>query len=75
MGQKRVPQDLRIRLKKALDCLEALTTPGSSCAIDDAHKEAVKLYVNSWIKPALEEVIDFGDGHAKDYNGYYYKKD
>ena len=75
MGQKRIPQDLRIRLKEALRNLEALTTANSSCPVAQEHKDAVRLYVDSWIKPALEEVIDFGEGHPKDYTGRYYAKE
>ena len=37
--------------------LRDLTTPGKNrCGVPDAHKEAVRLYVETWITPDVEAV-------------------
>lgn len=42
------------RLDAVLFRLDALCAVGSSCAVDDEHKEGVRIYVQSWIIPHME---------------------
>lgn len=58
-------------LKEALAKLDALCSVGdeSSCAVDDVHKEGVRLYVRSWIAPRIESALDRIEGRKESPRG------
>lgn len=51
-------------LASALGYLKNLVnTEGGSCVVEKEHKEAVRLYVESWIIPSLETLLGSMLGH------------
>lgn len=57
-------------LREAERRLKALVTPGESgCAVEDEHKEAVQLYVNTWITPLVRSALDRIEGRKKTSRG------
>ena len=66
----RINRQTLSELKEAIRKLKALCTVGdqSRCAVDDAHKEGVRLYVQSWVTPLVESAVDRIEGR-KDSRG------
>lgn len=55
----KIPKHYQERLEGALEKLEALITADSTCGVEKEHKEAVSLYVRSWIRQPLLEIQDY----------------
>jgi hypothetical protein len=48
------------KLRRSLDAARAAadTAPTSRCAVDVAHREAMRLYMRSWVIAPLEDAIE-----------------
>ena len=57
-------------LREAERRLKALVTLGESgCCVEDEHKEAVRLYVETWITPLVRSALDRIEGRKKTSRG------
>lgn len=53
--------------------LEALITEGieSGCAVKDEHKQAVKLYISTWVLPRVKVLQEWAETGKIDYRGKF----
>lgn len=66
----RVPATVETKLATALDKVNNLLdqSPDSRCNVANSHKEAIRLYVQTWILPELEEIVEWARGE-RNVNG------
>jgi hypothetical protein len=59
MGTNKAPKRAIAALDRALRATKALVdlTEESRCSVADEHKEAVRLYVETWVIPYMEDAI------------------
>lgn len=59
MSNPKLPQTVLELLQEA----DAKAAMGDNCIIDERHKEAVRLYIDTWVRGPLQSVIDYGHGN------------
>lgn len=60
---RKLPIHITEKLKGIQRRLDDLTTVGgSACGVADEHKAAVKIYVDSWLKPDVAAIIRWNKG-------------
>lgn len=59
MGQQKIATKLLELLEEA----DAKAAMGDNCMIDEVHKEAVKLYIDTWVRGPLQSAIAYGRGN------------
>lgn len=57
-ANRAVVAELRLAKKR----LDALITEESTCGVEPEHKEAVRLYVQTWITPLVTSALDRIEG-------------
>ncbi len=60
MGKQKLPTKLLQLLEEA----DAKAAMGDNCMIDDVHKEAVRLYIETWVRGPLQSAIAYGRGNV-----------
>lgn len=59
MGQQKIPTKLLELLEEA----DQKAAMGDNCMIDEVHKEAVRLYIETWVRGPLQSAIAYGKGN------------
>lgn len=61
MGQQKIPTTLLELLEEA----DSKAAMGENCIIDEVHKEAVRLYIDTWVRGPLQSAIAYGKGNVR----------
>jgi hypothetical protein len=61
MGRQKIPT----RLLQLLEDADRKAAMDKSCVIDDVHKEAVRLYIETWVRGPLKAAIAYGKGDLR----------
>lgn len=60
---RKLPKHITTRLMDLQERLDALTDVGGSrCGVADEHKAAVRIYVDSWLKPSVDVILRWNRG-------------
>lgn len=63
MARARAPRAVRAGLEEAASKLRILTDPNDDrCSIAPEHREAVRLYVDTWITPLVDQAAEWAEG-------------
>lgn len=60
MSNPKLPQAVIELLEEA----DAKAAMGDNCIIDEEHKEAVRLYIDTWVRGPLQAAISYGKGNV-----------